>query len=98
MANLNPLAGKIVGQVTTNLLNEFNPYLDRLETYQQVLGALKRGEITLDQVQQMEDMTLRVMPAPPVAGCNQDMSASMTQLAESKNGKKEESVGAANNG
>ena len=67
MANLNGIAGDVVGQVTTSLLNRFNPFLDQLDGYRQVMKALKDGEIRLDRVQIDADGSLRVLAPPP--GC-----------------------------
>jgi len=66
MANLNGIAGDIVGQSVTNLLNRFSPFIDQLDQCRQVLRALKQGEITLDQVQITENGDVRVLPKPPV--------------------------------
>ena len=67
MANLNGIAGDVVGQVTTSLLNRFSPFLDQLEGYRKVMKSLKDGEITLDRVQIDTDGALRVLAPPP--GC-----------------------------
>tara|TARA_Y100000310_G_scaffold301508_1_gene338050 strand:- start:661 stop:918 length:258 start_codon:yes stop_codon:yes gene_type:complete len=72
MANLNGIAGDIVGQVTTSLLNRFNPFLDQLDGYRQVLKALKDGEITLDRVQIDADGSLRVLAPPPTVPSSVD--------------------------
>jgi len=50
MANLNGIAGDIVGQTVTNMLNRFSPFVDQLENYRVVMRALIEGKITIDQV------------------------------------------------
>ena len=67
MANLNGIAGDVVAQVTTSLLNRFSPFLDQLDGYRQVMKGLKDGEITLDRVSIDPDGTLHVVAPPP--GC-----------------------------
>jgi len=51
MANLNGLAGDVLGQTVTAMLNRFDPIATQLEEYRQVLRDLKSGEVKLDQVQ-----------------------------------------------
>jgi hypothetical protein len=65
MANLNGIAGDVVGQVTTSLLNRFSPFLDQLDGYKKVMKALKDGEITLDRVQIDQNGGLQVLAPPP---------------------------------
>ena len=65
MANLNGLAGDVVGQTLTALLNKFDPIVNDLEFYRQVFKALKQGEVSLSQVQIMESGQERILPPPP---------------------------------
>ena len=54
MANLNGLAGDVVGQVVTNLLNRFSPFIEELEATRQIIRDLKLGRIELSQVKSTE--------------------------------------------
>ena len=65
MANLNGLAGDVVGQTLTALLNKFDPIVNDLDFYRQVFKALKQGEVSLSQVQIMESGQVRILPPPP---------------------------------
>ena len=65
MANLNGIAGDMVGQIFTGMLNRFDPFVDELAEYRQVLKGLKDGEITLEQVQILETGKLRILPPAP---------------------------------
>lgn len=69
MANLNGIAGDMVGQIFTGMLNRFDPFVNELTEYRQVMKALKDGDIKLDQVQIMENGTLRVLAPPPQNEC-----------------------------
>ena len=66
MANLNGLAGDVVGQTLTALLNKFDPIVNDLDFYRQVFKALKQGEVSLRQVQIMESGQVKILPPPPV--------------------------------
>jgi len=65
MANLNGIAGDMVGQIFTGMLNRFDPFVDELSEYRQVLKGLKDGEIALEQVQILETGKLRILPPAP---------------------------------
>ena len=62
MANLNGIAGQIVGEVTTGLLNRMDPYVNALAKYRELLTGLKSGALELAQVQLMEDGDFRLIP------------------------------------
>jgi len=77
MANLNGIAGDMVGQVFTGMLNRFEPFVDELSEYRQVLKALKDGELTLEQVQILETGKLRLLPPPPKMACVEEVTEKM---------------------
>ena len=60
MANLNGIAGDLVGKTVTDLLNRFSPFVDQLEKYRLVMQALKDGRISIDQVTILEGGDLDV--------------------------------------
>ena len=62
MANLNGLAGDILGQTVTGMLNRFDPIATQLEQYRQVLRDLKSGEVKLEQVQLTENGGFDIQP------------------------------------
>jgi len=63
MANLNGLAGDVLGQIVTGLLNRFDPFVDELEQTRSILRKLKSGELELWQVQPTEQGGF-VVPEP----------------------------------
>ena len=65
MATTHVMAAQIVGDMTLKFLNELEPIQTNLAAYRRVLGALKSGELQLDQVQIMEDGGFRVLPGEP---------------------------------
>ena len=62
MANLNGLAGDIIGQTVTVMLNRLDPIATQLEQYRQVLRDLKSGEVKLEQVQLTENGGFDIQP------------------------------------
>lgn len=71
MANLNGVAGETIGQLMTNLLNRFAPFVDKSENYYNILKALKEGEnvegipLTLDRIQILANQEIRILPPAP---------------------------------
>ena len=100
MANTNGIAGDTVGHVTTFLLNRFDPFVEQLNQCRAALRALKQGEITLEQIQLMEDGQIKILPPAPVATllptpdvpCVQEMTEAFGKLADEKNGKDNKAV------
>ena len=84
MANTNGIAGEVAAQVTTFLLNRFDPFVEQLNQCRTVLRALKQGEIKLEQVQLMEDGTVRVLPAAPQMTCVEEVTKMVPEIK--KNG------------
>ena len=84
MANTNGIAGEVAAQVTTFLLNRFDPFVEQLNQCRTVLRALKQGEIKLEQVQLMEDGTVRVLPAAPQMTCVEEVTKMVPEVK--KNG------------
>lgn len=75
MSNLNGVAGEIAGQLVTNLFNRFAPFVDKTETYYNIIKALKDTEITLDQIQCLANQEVRVLPLAPVMPANNGKEA-----------------------
>ena len=91
MANLNGIAGQIVGDVTTGLLNRMDPYVNALGKYRELLKLLKSGEVVLAQVQIMEDGEFRLIPPPqPITTETCDERATKAMEPVANNGKKDE--------
>ena len=65
MATTHAMAAQLVGEMTLKFLNELEPIQTNLAAYRRVLGALKSGELLLEQVQIMEDGGFRVLPGEP---------------------------------
>ena len=78
MANLNGIAGDMVGQIFTGMLNRFDPFIDELSEYRQVVKGLKDGEIVLEQVQIMENGKLRILPPAPKMECVEEITDKIT--------------------
>ena len=86
MANLNGIAGDMVGQIFTGMLNRFDPFVDELSEYRQVLKGLKDGEITLEQVQILETGKLRILPPAPKMECVEEVTEKMKPPKKDDNG------------
>ena len=86
MANLNGIAGDMVGQIFTGMLNRFDPFVDELSEYRRVVKALKDGDITLDQVQILETGKLRMLPPPPDMECVEEVTEKMKPPKKEDNG------------
>ena len=86
MANLNGIAGDMVGQIFTGMLNRFDPFVDELAQYRQAMKALKDGDITLDQVQILETGKLRILPPPPKMECVEEVTEKMKPPKKDDNG------------
>ena len=84
MANTNGIAGEVAAQVTTFLLNRFDPFVEQLNQCRAALRALKQGEITLEQIQLMEDGSLRVLPPAPQMTCVEEVTKMVPEVK--KNG------------
>ena len=84
MANTNGIAGEVAQQVTTFLLNRFDPFVDGLNQCRATLRALKQGEIKLEQIQLLEDGTIRVLPPAPPMTCVEETSKLVPEIK--KNG------------
>ncbi len=65
MATTHVMAAQLVGEMTLKFLNELEPIQTNLAAYRRALGALKSGELLLEQVQIMEDGGFRVLPGEP---------------------------------
>ena len=86
MANLNGIAGDMVGQIVTGMLNRFDPFVDELSEYRQVLKSLKDGDLTLEQVQILETGKLRILPPPPKMECVEEVTEKMKPPKKDDNG------------
>ena len=86
MANLNGIAGDMVGQMVTGMLNRFDPFVDELSEYRQVLKALKDGELTLEQLQILETGKLRLLPPPPKMECVEEVTEKMKPPKKDEDG------------
>ena len=64
MANLNGLAGTILGQTVTRLLGELQIVADQFDQHRTVLEMLKRKEIGIDDYQLIDGGGIQVMPPP----------------------------------
>ena len=84
MANTNGIAGEVTAQVTTFLLNRLDPFVEQLNQCRATLRALKQGEITLEQIQLMEDGTVRVLPPAPQMTCIEEVTTMVPEVK--KNG------------
>jgi hypothetical protein len=84
MANTNGIAGETVGQITTFLLNRFDPFVEQLNQCRTVLRALKQGEVKLEQIQLLEDGTVRVLPPAPQMTCVEEVTKMVPEIK--KNG------------
>ena len=84
MVNVNGIAGEVTAQVETFLLNKFTPFLQELEQCRTVLRGLKQGEIKLEQVQIMEDGTIRILPSAPEMTCIEEVTKQVPEVK--KNG------------
>ena len=84
MVNINAIAGDVTAQVETYLLNRFTPFMQQLEHCRAVLRGLKQGEIKLEQVQIMEDGTIRILPSAPEMTCIEEVTKQVPEIK--KNG------------
>jgi hypothetical protein len=89
MANLNGLAGQIVGQNVTRLLGELQIVADNFDNHRTVLEMLKRKEITVDDYQLIDGGGIQVMPpAPPTPdACDPTVGDSFGKIKNNRNGK-----------
>lgn len=60
MSSLNGLAGQLLGQNVTRLLEELQLVVENLENHRRVLEMLKSQEISLDQVQLLDGGVIRI--------------------------------------
>ena len=84
MANTNGITGEVAAQVTTFLLNRFDPFVEQLNQCRTVLRALKQGEVKLEQIQLLEDGTVRVLPPAPQMTCVEEVTKMVPEIK--KNG------------
>lgn len=89
MANLNGLAGQIVGQIVTRMLNETQLVGDNYEAHRTVLEMLKRKEIGIDDYQLIDGGGIQVNPpAPPTPdACDPTVGDSFGKIKNNRNGK-----------
>ena len=72
MATTDDFIATLMGEQTLKFLKTLEPIQTNLIAYRRLVGALKSGEVSLDQVQIMEDGGFRVMagePADPKDSC-----------------------------
>ena len=89
MVNLNGLAGQIVGQIVTRMLNETQLVGDNYEAHRTVLEMLKRKEIGIDDYQLIDGGGIQVMPppAPPTPdACDSTIADSFGKIKSQRNG------------
>jgi len=60
VSSLNGLAGQLLGQNVTRLLEELQLVVENLENHRRVLEMLKSQEISLDQVQLLDGGVIRI--------------------------------------
>jgi hypothetical protein len=90
MANLNGLAGTILGQTVTRLLGELQIVADQFDQHRTVLEMLKRKEIGIDDYQLIDGGGIQVMPppAPPKPdACDPTVGDSFGKIKNNRNGK-----------
>ena len=80
MVNVNGIAGDVTAQVETYLLNRFTPFMEQLEHHRAVLRSLKQGEITLEQLQLMEDGSIRIKPPAPAMTCVEEVTKMVPEV------------------
>jgi hypothetical protein len=79
MANLNGVAGDVLAQNTTYLMNRFGPFVDKAEEFYNILQALKTGKLTIDRVQILEDLRVAILPeTPPDTPCDVRVAKQMS--------------------
>ena len=83
MANLNGLAGQIVGQNVTRLLGELQIVADQFDQHRTVLEMLKRKEIGIDDYQLIDGGGIQVMPD----ACDPTVGDSFGKIKNNRNGK-----------
>ena len=90
MANLNGLAGQVLGQMATRLLGELQIGADQFDQHRTVLEMLKRKEIGIDDYQLIDGGGIQVMPppAPPTPdACDSTIADSFGKIKSQRNGK-----------
>ena len=89
MANLNGLAGQVLGQMATRLLGELQIVADQFDQHRTVLEMLKRKEIGIDDYQLIDGGGIQVMPppAPPTPdACDSTIADSFGKIKSQRNG------------
>ena len=89
MANLNGLAGQVLGQMATRLLGELQIVADQFDNHRTVLEMLKRKEIGIDDYQLIDGGGIQVMPppAPPTPdACDSTIADSFGKIKSQRNG------------
>ena len=89
MANLNGLAGQVLGQMATRLLGELQVVADNFDNHRTVLEMLKRKEIGIDDYQLIDGGGIQVMPppAPPTPdACDSTIADSFGKIKSQRNG------------
>ena len=90
MANLNGLAGKILGELSPRYLGELQIVTDLYDQHRTVLEMLKRKEIGIDDYQLIDGGGIQVMPppAPPTPdACDSTIADSFGKIKSQRNGK-----------
>ena len=65
MATTDEFAATLIAEQALKFLKTLEPIQLNLAAYRRCLGALKSGELQLDQVQIMEDGGFRILPGEP---------------------------------
>jgi hypothetical protein len=89
MANLNGLAGKIIGELSTRYLGELQIVTDLFDQHRTVLEMLKRKEIGIDDYQLIDGGGIQIMPppAPPTPdACDSTIADSFGKIKSRRNG------------
>ena len=90
MANLNGLAGKIIGELSTRYLGELQIVTDLYDQHRTVLEMLKRKEIGIGDYQLIDGGGIQVMPppSPPTPdACDPTVGDSFGKIKNNRNGK-----------
>ena len=89
MANLNGLAGKIIGELSTRYLGELQIVTDLFDQHRTVLEMLKRKEIGIDDYQLIDGGGIQVMPPPEPPkpdACDPTVRDSFGKIKSQRNG------------
>ena len=94
MANLNGLAGKIIGELSTRYLGELQIVTDLYDQHRTVLEMLKRKEIGIGDYQLIDGGGIQINPpAPPTPdACDSQLAESFGKIKNNRNGNKSETA------